>query len=341
MLTGSTAPTMRAMQLTFGAVGPTDLEALATWFPRQHWPFHGRERVDDAWVRERAAAGYFWGAEVRSFLAFDSERAPLALLRVFDFGDVSPLVDLRVADAARGRGVGSATLGWVTSHLFESESELVRLGGYTRHDNLAMRRAFEKCGYAQEAYHRRSWPMADGTLADSVGYAALRPEAPSAHSGPAPGHSETPATARPCYQGSCLCRSVRYELVGELGDFGYCHCTSCQKASGSAHGANAPVARADFVLLAGSGTLRHFQSSPGKYRVFCANCGSPLYAYLAATPEILRVRLGTLDTPFTRAPKAHTWVSEGARWAPIDGSIPQFPEWAPREVLTQAGSKQP
>lgn len=54
------------------------------------------------------------------------------------------------------------------------------------------------------------------------------------------------------YQGSCLCRNVRYEVTGEMGDFGYCHCTSCRKASGSAHAANAPVARSNFRLISGS-----------------------------------------------------------------------------------------
>lgn len=319
------------MQLTFAAVGPADLEALVTWLPRQLWPFHARERVDEPWVRQRAEAGYFWGAETRSFWAFDSERTPLALVRVFELGDITPLVDLRVANVARGRGVGSATLDWVTRHLFEGEPELVRLGGYTRHDNLPMRRVFEKCGYVQEAYHRRSWRIESGALADSVGYAALRPE---------PVVAASPLT-RPRYTGSCLCRNVRYELRGELGEFGYCHCKSCQKASGSEHAANAPVARSDFVLLQGADTLRQFESSPGKLRVFCSGCGSPIYAYLAATPEVLRVRLGTLDTPFNQKPKAHFWVSERATWAPIADAIPQFPEWAPREVLALAGSKQP
>src|SRR5262249_62112459 len=96
------------------------------------------------------------------------------------------------------------------------------------------------------------------------------------------------------YEGSCLCRGVRYEIGGELGDFGYCHCTSCRKASGSAHAANAPLARADFRLASGGDTLREFESSPGKFRAFCSRCGSPLYAYLASTPEVLRIRLGSL-----------------------------------------------
>ena len=143
------------------------------------------------------------------------------------------------------------------------------------------------------------------------------------------------------YQGSCLCRNVKYEIEGELGEFGFCHCTSCRKASGSAHAANAPVERGQFRLVSGEDTLREFESAPGKLRAFCSRCGSPIYAYLAATREVLRIRLGTLDTPFTRTPKAHTWVSDKAPWEPIGADLPQFPQWAPRSTLDQRGSRQP
>jgi hypothetical protein len=143
------------------------------------------------------------------------------------------------------------------------------------------------------------------------------------------------------YKGSCLCGSIRYEITSELGDFGYCHCTSCRKASGSAHAANAPVDRASFTLVSGREVLREFESSPGKTRAFCSRCGSPIYAFMAATPAVLRIRLGTLDTPFTKHPKAHTWVSDKAPWEPIGDGLPQFPEWAPRSVLDQRGSRQP
>jgi hypothetical protein len=31
------------------------------------------------------------------------------------------------------------------------------------------------------------------------------------------------------YKGSCLCGNINFELSEELGEFGYCHCTSCRK----------------------------------------------------------------------------------------------------------------
>jgi|KBSMisStaDraftv2_1062788.scaffolds.fasta_scaffold732381_2 hypothetical protein len=143
------------------------------------------------------------------------------------------------------------------------------------------------------------------------------------------------------HKGSCLCRNIQYEIEGELGEFGYCHCTSCRKASGSAHSANAGVDRSSFRLVSGADTLREYESSPGKLRAFCSRCGSPIYAYLTASADVLRIRLGSLDTPFSKHPSAHTWVSDKASWEPIDDGLPQFPEWAPRKVLSQRGSRQP
>lgn len=142
------------------------------------------------------------------------------------------------------------------------------------------------------------------------------------------------------HRGSCLCGRVRYELSREPGEFGYCHCTSCRKASGSAHAANAPVDRDAFTLTAGDDVLREFESSPGKFRAFCSSCGSPIYARLTASPDTLRIRLGSLDTPFTKQPRAHTWVSDKAAWEPIDDSLPQFAEWAAKDVLEQRGTRQ-
>jgi hypothetical protein len=100
------------------------------------------------------------------------------------------------------------------------------------------------------------------------------------------------------------------------------------------------VERDAFVLLAGQDVLREYESSPGKLRAFCSNCGSPIYAYLTASPDVLRIRLGSLDTPFRKQPRAHTWVSDKAEWEPIEDSLPQFPEWASRDVLEQRGTRQ-
>lgn len=143
------------------------------------------------------------------------------------------------------------------------------------------------------------------------------------------------------YAGSCLCGGIRYEIDQTLGDFGYCHCRSCRKASGSTHGANVAVERENFTLRDADGLLREFESSPGKLRGFCSRCGSPIYARLTTSENMLRIRLGSLDSEFCGQARAHTFVSRKAGWDRIEGDVPQFAEWAPREVLRQNGSRQP
>ena len=141
-------------------------------------------------------------------------------------------------------------------------------------------------------------------------------------------------------RGSCLCGAIRFEARGELSDFGYCHCRSCRKASGSAHGANIGVTRADLRISDPKSYLKEYESSPGKIRAFCSNCGSPILAHLRSNPDVVRLRLGAFDTPLAKTAKAHTFVGEKADWHLIEGSLPTFDEWADKEVLVQLGSRQ-
>ncbi len=39
-------------------------------------------------------------------------------------------------------------------------------------------------------------------------------------------------------KGGCLCQAVRFRLIGTVKGFYFCHCSRCQKSSGSAHGSN-------------------------------------------------------------------------------------------------------
>eukprot|EP00747_Dinoflagellata_sp_TGD_P029453 gnl/TRDRNA2_/TRDRNA2_133914_c0_seq3.p1 gnl/TRDRNA2_/TRDRNA2_133914_c0~~gnl/TRDRNA2_/TRDRNA2_133914_c0_seq3.p1 ORF type:complete len:127 (+),score=6.21 gnl/TRDRNA2_/TRDRNA2_133914_c0_seq3:93-473(+) len=80
--------------------------------------------------------------------------------------------------------------------------------------------------------------------------------------------------------GSCLCGAIRYTLSCRIPGFTMCHCSQCRKASGTAYAANASVPTLAFNLLKGFEELKEYESSPGKMRAFCGNCGSPIYARL-------------------------------------------------------------
>lgn len=170
---------MRAVQLRFDPFGLADVTALAQFLAASEWPYHHEPSVDENWVRARVESGHFFGSDAKSFLVRDETEQTIAFGRIFDLSEVTPLLDLRVAVKARGRGVGTLALRGLSAWLFSEYPETERLGGYTRYDNLAMRRVFEKCGFVQEAHHRRAWRVGGGTLVDCVGYAILRAEAES------------------------------------------------------------------------------------------------------------------------------------------------------------------
>ena len=130
------------------------------------------------------------------------------------------------------------------------------------------------------------------------------------------------------YKGSCLCGSVRYEVQGKLGTAVYCHCSRCRKASGSAFASNAVVDASAFKVVQGDESLKVFSTAEGVHRVFCSVCGSPIISRRDAFPGVLRLRLGTLDTPIEERPEAHIFVASKADWHDIHDSLPQHPERA-------------
>jgi RimJ/RimL family protein N-acetyltransferase len=165
------------MQLRFEPVTPSDAATLGRFMAESEWPFHYERSVDANWVRGRLESGHFFGDDTRSFWMRSEAGEPLGVARIFDLADATPLFDLRVAATARGKGVGTLALRGLTLWHFSEHPAALRLGGYTRHDNVAMRRVFEKCGFQQEALHRKAWRVDGGEPLDAVGYAILREEA--------------------------------------------------------------------------------------------------------------------------------------------------------------------
>lgn len=128
------------------------------------------------------------------------------------------------------------------------------------------------------------------------------------------------------YTGSCLCGGVQFRIEGELEGIQVCHCSQCRKAQGTPFATNAPVPAAAFQLTSGPELLAEFESSPGKKRVFCRRCGSPIYSHKESLPGVLRVRVGLISEPLAARPVAHIYTASKCNWWSIDDDLPQFPE---------------
>lgn len=131
------------------------------------------------------------------------------------------------------------------------------------------------------------------------------------------------------HRGGCQCAAVRYRLEAPITEISCCHCQQCRKANGSAFVAAAPVPEDKFVLESGTEVLRSFESSPGKQRVFCANCGSPIYSKHVKVPGVIRLRPGTLDGPAEHKADYHIFAVDKADWEVIADGLPQYPGFKP------------
>lgn len=153
---------------------PADDAVVVEFLTGHEWPFHSRARLSPGDVSEMNidsdTADSYW-------ITLDGERC--GLVRLLDLDDVesgSPVFDLRIAPAQRGRGLGRAAVQWLTAHLFRTYPALHRIEATTRHDNLAMQRVLDRCGYRLEGTLRESWRNQDGSRHATLVYGIVRPE---------------------------------------------------------------------------------------------------------------------------------------------------------------------
>jgi hypothetical protein len=130
--------------------------------------------------------------------------------------------------------------------------------------------------------------------------------------------------------GGCLCGGVRFEVTEAPLSANYCHCTRCQRRTGSAASAQARIAPGSLRLLSGEELLGAFEPADGFAKVFCTSCGSALWSRDPDTGEPSGVRMGAFDQDPGVRPSSRQFVDYAAAWEPIpDDGLPRFPERRP------------
>ena len=129
-------------------------------------------------------------------------------------------------------------------------------------------------------------------------------------------------------RGSCLCGQVRYDARELASPIQHCSCRTCRKAHGAAFSTGAGVRLGDFKWLQGEQLLKSYESSPGKRRFFCANCGTHLIARIEGR-ETLVLRVATLDDDPGKVPERQIWASHELPWLHYGPDVIAYPEWQP------------
>jgi RimJ/RimL family protein N-acetyltransferase len=151
-----------------------DRESLIAFHTSAEFPFHVCARPGRADMERVLDAGTFRDEDHESWWIDDPDAGRIGLVVLEDLQEPSPLLDLRLAPAFRGQGLGVVALRAVTDHVFRTMPAVPRLEGQTREDNIAMRRVFLRAGWVKEAHYRESWPVEGGSALASVAYAVLR-----------------------------------------------------------------------------------------------------------------------------------------------------------------------
>ncbi|MDQ6841427.1 MAG: GFA family protein [Actinomycetota bacterium] len=136
----------------------------------------------------------------------------------------------------------------------------------------------------------------------------------------------------PSMQGGCLCGGVRFELSEPAKYAGYCHCTRCQRRTGTGSSAQARIDGRSFRLLRGEELVKAWRHPDGGFeKCFCRECGAHLFSRDPDDHAQMSIRMGAFDGDPGVRPTWRTFVAYAAPWEPIpDDGLERFSESKPR-----------
>ncbi|KAJ4396840.1 hypothetical protein N0V93_001062 [Gnomoniopsis smithogilvyi] len=188
----------------------------------------------------------------------------------------------------------------------------------------------------------------------------------SASTSSTPSYADNPS-AFPM-EGGCCCGYVRYRLEQAPIAVHCCHCTSCQRETGSAFGINViieatnltrlPSAPATIPAQAGApnifppaGPALSSSSSPELIRAqipqesgeaqnvtHCPKCFTAVWTEYSVGPAVRFVRQGTLDRAWLVQPDLHLYVRSKRDFITLEDGKPQFKEFYDREKVWRPDS---
>jgi hypothetical protein len=130
--------------------------------------------------------------------------------------------------------------------------------------------------------------------------------------------------------GGCLCGAVRYRISAAPLLARSCWCRTCQYLGAGNATVNA-MFRADALQV--EGETRDYASAADSgnmiHRRFCPACGTPMFAAADVRPQLVIVRVGTLDDPAAVQPAMTIWTDSRPPWGCLDDALPGFPRQAP------------
>lgn len=127
-------------------------------------------------------------------------------------------------------------------------------------------------------------------------------------------------------RGGCFCGDVRYTLSEDPITLYACHCTDCQRQTGSSFVLSMVVKREALEVLRGE--LREYSlelpDGRRKHGKFCGRCSTRLWGEPFKLPGLAVLRAGTLDDTSWLHPIGHIWTRSAQAWVRIPDDTLNF-----------------
>jgi hypothetical protein len=143
-------------------------------------------------------------------------------------------------------------------------------------------------------------------------------------------------------EGGCACEEVRYRIEAPPLFVHCCHCSWCQRETGSAFAVNVLIEASRVTLVSGDVATVTLPSASGRgQRVTrCPTCLVVLWStYAGAGPGILFLRAGTLDRAADIVPDIHIYTSTRLPWVEIPKGARSVPAFYDAEAVWQADAQ--
>lgn len=138
-------------------------------------------------------------------------------------------------------------------------------------------------------------------------------------------------------EGGCACGAVRYRLTAAPIFVNNCHCTLCQRQTGSTSVVNAFVEGDAIEHLEGALSEHLVKTGSGGDQLICrcVACGTAMWSYYPRMGRLgAGLRVGTLDQSGTIRPDAVIFTGDKMPWTALPDDIPRFETtYNPAELL--------
>lgn len=131
-------------------------------------------------------------------------------------------------------------------------------------------------------------------------------------------------------KGQCSCGEVQYEMTASPLFVHACHCTNCQRQSGSAHTLNAMIETSHIKVLAGAAEGAEVETGSGAGQVIyrCPSCKIGLWSHYNRLGKAFTfVRVGTLENPSAYPPDINIFTKNKQPWVTLRGGVPATEEF--------------